>query len=136
MVFDIRPLKNGDYENILLHWWKSWGFAPPSKDFLPEDGRGGFIIYDKDIPVCAGFIYITNSKVAWVDWIVSNKDYRKKPHRKEALLLLIDTLTNMCKNTGAKYSYALIKHKSLIGTYEKLGYTAGDSYTQEMIKNI
>ncbi len=37
-------------------------------------------------------------------------------------------------NTGSKYSYALIKNESLIGTYEELGYIKGDSYTGEMIK--
>ena len=77
---------------------------------------------------------MTNSKVAWVDWIISNREYKKKPQRKEALDLLITTLTNICKDTGNKYCYALIKNKSLIKTYETLGYTSADNYTQEMIK--
>jgi hypothetical protein len=47
---------------------------------------------------------------------------------------LVDTLTNICKNTGHKYSYALLKHQSLIETYENLGYIKGDGYTGEMIK--
>jgi hypothetical protein len=49
---------------------------------------------------------------------------------------LITTLTNICKDTGNKYCYALIKNKSLIKTYETLGYTSADSYTQEMIKAL
>jgi hypothetical protein len=92
------------------------------------------MVLDGDVPVCAGFVYTTNSKVAWVDWIISNKQYRKKPQRSEAIQLLVETLTNICKNTGHKYTYALIKHSSLIGTYEKLGYIKGDGYTGEMIK--
>ena len=55
-MFDIRQLQEGDYENILVNWWKDWGWEPPQKDFLPEDGKGGMIIYDGDTPVCAGFI--------------------------------------------------------------------------------
>ena len=77
---------------------------------------------------------MTNSKVAWVDWIISNKKYIDKPKRKSSLILLIDTLTNAAKNAGNKFTYALIKHDGLIKTYEKLGYTQGDSYTKEMIK--
>jgi len=73
--------------------------------------------------------------VAWVDWIISNKQYRDDD-RKEAISLLVDTLTNICKNTGHKYSYALIKHQSLIETYENLGYIKGDGYTGEMIKAL
>jgi hypothetical protein len=79
-------------------------------------------------------MYITNSKVAWVDWIISNKEYTKKPHRKDAIKLLVSTLTGICKNTGSKYVYALIKSRHLIETYEQLGYIKGDRYTSEMIK--
>jgi hypothetical protein len=134
MVFNIRPLNENDYEAILTGWWKDWGWECPNQDFLPDNGKGGIMVLDGDVPICAGFMYTTNSKVAWVDWIISNKQYRKKPQRSEAIQLLVETLTNICKNTGHKYTYALIKHPSLIGTYEKLGYVKGDGYTGEMIK--
>jgi hypothetical protein len=136
MEFNIRPLNSSDYDNILCKWWKDWKWDAPLRDFLPDNGEGGIMILDGDEPVCAGFLYTTNSNVAWVDWIVSSRTYRKKPHRKEAIVLLIDTLTNICKNSGAKYSYALIKHKALADTYLSLGYTNGDSYTTEMIKKL
>jgi hypothetical protein len=134
MELYIRELNENDYDNILVDWWKQWGWEPPQKDFLPDNGKGGIIVYDQDTPVCAGFMYITNSKVAWVDWIISNKEYTKKPHRKDAIKLLVSTLTGICKNTGSKYVYALIKSRHLIETYEQLGYIKGDKYTSEMIK--
>jgi len=131
MVFDIRTLKDTDYEDILVGWWKDWRWTAPPKDFLPASG---FIVYDGDIPVCAGYLYTTNSGVAWVDWVISNFNYKDKENRKQALNLLVDSLTNLSKYTGFKYCYALIKNKSLINTYKELGYTEGDSYTSEMIK--
>lgn len=130
----IRELQDTDYEDILVGWWKQWGWEPPQKDFLPNNGKGGIIVYDGDTPVCAGYMYLTNSKVAWVDWIISSKEYNKKPQRKNAIKLLVSALTEICKNTGSKYVYALIKSQNLIGTYEELGYIKGDSYTNEMIK--
>lgn len=132
MELTIRQLNENDYQDILVCWWKDWGWIAPEKDFLPDDGKGGYIVYDGDIPVCAGFIYVTNSRVAWVDWIISNKEYREK--RREAITMLIDALTNLSKMSGSKYAYALIKNDSLIKTYESLGYIKGDSYTSEMIK--
>lgn len=132
---DIRVLNERDYEDILVGWWNDWGWEAPVKDFLPDDGKGGIIILDEEVPICAGFMYATNSKVAWVDWIISSKTYRGNK-RKQAIKLLIETLTNVCKNTGSKYIYALIKHKGLIETYESLGYIKGDSYTNEMIKKL
>ena len=136
MIFDIRPLNSEDYDTILVDWWKDWGWTPPPKDFLPDNGKGGMMILDGEIPVCAGFIYMTNSNVYLLEFMVSNKKYRKKPHRKNAMGLLIETLTNISKNQGAKYCYSLLKHKSLMGTFESFGYVKGDSNTFEMIKNL
>jgi len=135
MTFDVRPLNLEDYDIYLKKWWSDWGWQTPTRDFLPDNGKGGMMILDEDgTPICAGFVYMTNSKVAWVDWIISNKEYRKKPERTNALGLLIETLTNLCKNLDVKYCYALIKHKALQSTYEKVGYQKADSYSQEMIK--
>ena len=134
MELYIRELNETDYDDILVGWWNQWGWKPPKSDFLPNNGKGGVIVFDGDIPVCAGFMYLTNSKVAWVDWIISNKEYTHKPQRKDAIQLLVSSLTDICKKAGSKYCYALIKNQSLIGVYEKLGYTKGDSYTSEMIK--
>jgi len=130
----VRKLNSTDYEDTLVGWWKDWGWEAPVKDFLPDDGEGGIIVFDGDVPICAGFVYLTNSKVAWVDWIISSKTYNEKPKRREAIRLLISSLTNVCKDVGFKYSYALIKNKPLIKVYEELGYIEGDKYTTEMIK--
>lgn len=134
MKFNTTPLQNEDYDNILKGWWKDWGWEAPSRDFLPQDGQGGVMVWDGDTPVCAGFLYNTNSKVAWVDWIISNKEYKES--RKEALSILIQTLTSVAKNLDNKFAYALIKHNGLIGVYEQQGYTTGDSYNKEMIKAL
>ena len=134
MELYVRELDENDYDEILVGWWKQWGWVAPKRDFLPNDGKGGIIVYDEDVPICAGFMYITNSKAAWVDWIISNKEYTKKPQRKDAIKLLVSTLTDICKTTGSKYIYALIKNESLINTYQDLGYIQGSTYTKEMIK--
>jgi hypothetical protein len=136
MIFDVRPLELDDYDTILVDWWKDWGWTPPPKDFLPDNGKGGMMILDGDIPVCAGYIYLTNSNVALIEFIVSNKDYRKKPQRKNAMGLLIETLTNLSKRNGAKYCYTLLKNQSLMRTFKLLGYVPGDSDTYEMIKKL
>jgi hypothetical protein len=106
------------------------------KDMLPQDGIGGVIVYDEDEPVCAGFLYMTNSKMAWVEWVISNKNYRKKPQRKEAIVYLIETLTNIAKNNGATFAYTVVKNKSLSAIYEQIGYIDGDNNIKEMIKSL
>lgn len=131
---DVRKLTHDDYDNILLGWWKDWGWEAPSRDFLPENGEGGLIVYDGEVPVCAGFIYVTNSKACWIDWIISNKSYREKPMRGHCINKLIESLSNVVEVLDVKYAYALIKHRSLIDVYKNNGFVEGDSYTSEMIK--
>lgn len=132
----IRPLTDTDYEDTLVGWWKQWKWEPPVKDFLPDNGKGGVMVLDGDTPICAGYMYMTNSKVSWVDWIISNKEYTKRPERREAIKLLVSTLSDISKRSGSKYAYALIKNQSLVKVYEGLGYIKGDSYTSEMLKSL
>tara|TARA_Y100001951_G_C11226293_1_gene231914 strand:+ start:461 stop:871 length:411 start_codon:yes stop_codon:yes gene_type:complete len=136
MKLNIIPLQQGDYENILCKWWKDWRWTPPSKDFLPDNGEGGWIVYDNDMPVCAGFMYLTNSKAVWCDWIISNFEYKDRQKRKEALELLVHTISLTAEDLGKKYIYALIKNKPLVNVYKKVGFIEGDAYTHELIKKL
>jgi hypothetical protein len=131
---NIRHLNEDDYDTILVGWWREWGWDAPSRDFLPNNATGGAIVFDGETPICAGFLYMTNSKASWIDWIISSKTYTEKEKRKYAIHLLIEQLTILSKDLGNKYAYALIKHQNLIKTYEELGYIKGDSYQSEMIK--
>ena len=101
MKLNTRRLEEQDY-STLCKWWKDWGFKPIPKDFLPENGTGGIMILDKDIPVCAGFLYTSNAKLAYINFIISNKQYRKKPHRTNAIELLLNSLMTICNNKGLK----------------------------------
>lgn len=136
MKLNIRPLIAEDYDKILCEWWKDWRWTPPSKDFLPDDGKGGFIVLDSEVPVCAGFMYETNSKAVWCDWIISNIKYKDREKRKEALSLLVKTISETAESMGKKYIYALIKNKPLINVYKKQGFVEGSSYSHELIKQI
>lgn len=132
----IRKLEHSDYDDILSKWWKDWRWSAPPRDFLPEDATGGLIIYDEEVPVCAGFVYMTNSKVGWVEFIVSNMEYKDKENRRLYLSTLVNSLGNILKNVGAKYTYVSLKNESLIKIYEELGYVKGSQGCLEMIKQL
>jgi len=136
MKLYVRPLTEEDYDRTLRQWWFDWRWTPPSRDFLPENGTGGFIVYDGETPVCAGFMYETNSKAVWCDWIISNIKYKDRNNRKEALSLLIKRISEEADRLDKKYIYALIKNKPLINVYKKQGFVEGSSYSHELIKQI
>ena len=82
MELNIRMLKDSDW-NTLVEWWDAWPeWHTPAKDFLPENGTGGFIVEKQDKPIVAGFLYTTNSKAALLEWIVSNPKYREDDREK------------------------------------------------------
>lgn len=128
-MIDIRVITESDYE-LLCEWWRAWGWKPPNKEFLPDCGM---MVSDGDIPICAAYLYATNSKVAWCEWVISNKEYKNKKNRKFALNLLLQTLTNIAQNSGFRYVYTILKHEGLIKVYEEVGYVKGSTGI-EMIK--
>jgi len=133
MALKIKPLSEKDYDEVLLGWWKSWRWSPPPKDFLPDRG---YMVYYNDEPICAGYMYVTNSNVVLLEWIVSSFSFKDKTIRKEALLTLIETVTSLAKSIDKKYVYSLLKNQPLINLYQELGFVKGGYNGQEMIKKI
>lgn len=135
-MLHVRSLTSEDYSENLVKWWNDWKWTAPPREFLPENGLGGFMVCDEDYPVVAGFLYSTNSSVAWMEFIVSNIEYRHKENRKKAIRLLILTLEELAKINGNKYIYSSLKSEPLINAYMDCGFIKGSSNTQEMIKTI
>jgi hypothetical protein len=105
MKFNIRRLEESDYDE-LVNWWKDWKWEAPPRDFLPENGTGGFM--------------------------VSNDDYKGKD-RKEAIQFLINSLSAVAEESGAGYGYAVLKHKGLIEYYKNSGFSESDKNITEMV---
>lgn len=134
MDFTCRFLEEGDYENTLIKWWKDWRWPePPSKDMLPQDGLCGIMVSKAGVDVCAGFLFLTNSKMAWVEYVISNFEY-KNNDRHEAIELLIESLSVIARDKGCKMIFTSLKSSSLIKKYEKCGYKKGSVECTEMIK--
>lgn len=131
---EVRYLSENDYETILTEWWKGWRWTPPSREMLPQNGTGGVIVSIDGEDICAGFIYFTNSSMAWLEYIVSNPSYKERGNRKIALKKLINVLSSLANDNGFKYIYTSLKNKHLIDRYSECGFISGDSNCQEMIK--
>ena len=110
---EIRKLTEKDWDT-LVSWWDSWpDWQNPAKDFLPDNGTGGFMIEKNNKPIVAGFVYITNSKAVWLEWIISDPEYREDD-RDMAITCLITTIEKIIKGWGYKYMFSIGRTKSLI----------------------
>jgi hypothetical protein len=130
MKFNLRTVSGEDYDNVLLKWWKNWGWEAPPKDFLPETG---LIVSKGNIDICAGFLYLTNSKVGLTEFVVSNKEYRDSD-RGKALDFLLDCILELADKNGCKYAHVILKNKSLLRRYKRAGYIESDKNVLELVK--
>lgn len=132
--FVFRFLNENDY-NTICRWWKWWRWPVLPKEILPDNGKGGYMVEKNGIPIVSGFLYFTNSKVALLEWIVSNPDYRESD-RKEAIETLINNIEYSCKKLDIKYIFSIGRNKPLIDIHEKLGWNIDKKTSKEIIKVI
>ena len=131
MKFNIRRLEESDYET-LVGWWKWWRWTAPPKTFLPETG---FIVEKDNIGIVACYVYMTNSKAALMEWVVSNPQYRDKD-RKEAIKFLMQVVEKLLKEKGIIHLMTMGRHPSLLKIHKELGWSIDPTPSHEIIKNI
>ena len=127
-----RQLTENDYSDFLIKWWADNRFTPPPIDFLPNNGKDGIVVYDADTNtnIAAGFVYITNSEVAWVEYIVANFEVKDKELRKQSIEFLIKQLA---LSSGKKYLFSSLKNPNLIKHYLNSGFVVGTQNTTELL---
>tara|TARA_Y100001938_G_scaffold80472_1_gene111058 strand:+ start:14389 stop:14802 length:414 start_codon:yes stop_codon:yes gene_type:complete len=130
----VRNLKKDDYHYI-AKWWKWWRWKVIPKEMLPENGLSGLMVEKNGIRIVSGFIYMTNSTGAMLEFIVSNPDYKEKD-RKQAIELLISTAEEFCKGLGCDYMFSIGRNKHLIETHEKLGWNVDKNPSYEIMKKL
>jgi hypothetical protein len=131
MQLNIRRIKSEDYKTF-VKWWDAWKWPPVEKDFLPDTG---FIVEKNNIGIVAGYVYMTNSKAALLEWIISNPEYRESD-RKDAITLLIQAVERVLKDQGIKYIFSIGRHKSLINLHKELGWSVDEKPSYEIVKNL
>ena len=137
MELSIRKLKESDWDTLVDLWnmWPDWYKSHPTQALLPENGTGGLIVEKNGTAIIAGFIYTTNSKIGWMEWIVSNADYRESD-RKEATKLLISGLEHIAKISGCEAVISIGRNESLMKIHKSLNYTIDEKPSYEISKNI
>ena len=132
MELNIRRLNDEDY-SALVKWWDTWPqWQAPPKDFLPDTG---FIVEKNNIGIVAGYVYMTNSKAALLEWIISNPEYRESD-RKDAITLLIQAVERVLKDQGIKYIFSIGRNKKLIDTHKQLNWHVDENPSHELLKTL
>lgn len=132
-MFSHRLLTEHDYP-VLCQWWRDNRFTPPAREMLPDLGAGGFMVDNEGLEICAGFLYMTNSNMAWIEYVVANFQVKNRKLRREALKYLIEQLGQYAKNAGYRIAFTSLKNEHLKKRYMDVGYMIGTENTTELVK--
>lgn len=135
-MFKYRFVRDEDFE-MLQRWWKENKFSPPPpRLILPEEGRGGIIVSKDGRDICAGFLYLTNSTVALLEYIVMDFQVKDRVLRKEAMKFMIDSLSGVAELNDRTTLFTTIKNEGLIKTLIDCGFMVGDRNMTQLVKPV
>ena len=120
----VRVYIPAEHYELIANWWTKRDRPVPSPDMMAPTGR---IIYMENKPICAGFLFKTDSKIAIINHMVSDPNQLDKNLRDEALNLLISHLIHEAYICGFKIVSASSNLDRLNKRYEKLGFIKTDS---------
>ncbi|MCB0423056.1 MAG: hypothetical protein KDD13_00315 [Mangrovimonas sp.] len=99
-----RPYEDQDYE-MARDWWqwhnkdKYGNEAILEKDLLPNTGT---VVMQNKTPVCMGWTYMSNSKLAYISWVVSKPKLGPRA-RVVATNQVIQNCEKIAEKMGARY---------------------------------
>ena len=128
-----RHIKEEDFENI-EKWLKFW---KPNDIFIRDMYPStGLVIYDSytNTDLYAGFVWLTNSKLAPIGFTVRNPFTKIK--NKQTLKLLINGLFLYAKELGYDYVISEAESEHLKNVFESLGMINTSNGVSEYIIKI
>jgi N-acetylglutamate synthase-like GNAT family acetyltransferase len=114
----IRNITRQDF-SVIRKWWETWGEPIPKLEDLPNNGLGGLILERDGILIAANFIYLTNSKSAYLSNLVADP---KKPLRKNEQKILTDACLARAKQWGCTSIFLITKRDGLINRLKEYGF--------------
>lgn len=109
-----------DY-GIIQEWWKQHGSFAPKPEHLSSTG----LLIEADDPLCAGWLYNTDSKICVFEFVVSNPNVNKDL-RDAALTLLIEEIKKLACQRGYELIYSSVKGIKYISRLQAAGFVIAD----------
>ena len=128
MSYKVREFNLDTDYNTVSEWWRKQDWTPVAPGALSTTG---YIVDDK----CAGWLYIANSYMGFVEWVVGNPDC-DKIERREALKELLNHINNVAKINNCKVLLTTTPNSGLIERCQEVGWTETDQNISALIKEV
>tara|TARA_B110000211_G_C14008269_1_gene521866 strand:+ start:874 stop:1296 length:423 start_codon:yes stop_codon:yes gene_type:complete len=115
----IRTIREEDY--ILIDsWWKMINKLPPPRNLLPENGLHGLMACKDGRPIVCTYLYLTNSKFGYCDYMISDTNYKGRD-RFEIVLELMNMSIGTAWELGCEDFWFITKNKAMLKRCKALG---------------
>lgn len=128
---ELRFIDAKDYE-IVKGWWEDWGFPVVSQDYLTDFG---FIVSNEGVDTYAGWLYPTGTKIALVEFIVSNKKADKKL-KVGGMERLIDGISVFAETLGIDTLFHTTNEPKMMKHLKRCNFKETDKNVTNFIKSI
>lgn len=118
---------------LVCSWWKAhnWPVVP-----LPALPTNGFVaINDDGERLCAGWLYLTDSALSALEWMVSDPNSGAE-ERDAALDILITTLKARADEVGKPVIFSSVAHPKLRERLAKHGFNITDNGVTNMLRVV
>ena len=115
----VRLIKEEDYE-LINSWWKAIGKLPPPRNLLPENGLHGLMACKDGKPIVCTYLYLTNSKFGYSDYMISDINYKGRD-RFNIVLELMNQSVGTAFQLGCEDFWFITKNKGMLKRCKALG---------------
>ena len=115
----VRPIVEEDYE-FINSWWKAIEKSPPPRRLLPINGLHGLMACKDDKPIVCTYLYLTNSKFGYCDYMISDTSYKGRD-RFDIILELMNQAIGTAWNLGCEDFWFITKSKGMLKRCKALG---------------
>lgn len=116
----IRRFTIKDYP-IVESWWEKHGAFPLSLEYYSKTG----IIVEGTVPLCAGWLYDTDSAICVFEFVVCNPDAPRE-ERNKGLNELIKHIIKLAQKRNYKLIYSSVKGEKYIKRLMEQGFVEVD----------
>jgi N-acetylglutamate synthase-like GNAT family acetyltransferase len=117
---------------IVSKWWIDWKQSPMPLITLP---RTGMIVSNEKQDICCAWLYITDSCICIISWVISDR-YSNKSLREGCIEFLLKKLEEFAKKLGFKAIFSSSRHPFLINKMKKVGYIEAEDNMINFFKKL
>ena len=117
--YNVRQVMMEDYTYI-NEWYIQRNELRPKSTLLPNGGLDGFIIEKNEKPIAVIYLYLTNSKMGYFDFLMSDPNY-KEADRFEIIMMLFQYCTKKAIDAGCECVFVTTAIPGVINKMKELG---------------